>query len=123
MKALLLIAHGSRVGASNDEVRRLAEQLRAAAAGRFDLVECAFLELAEPSIPDGVQRCIAAGADEVFVVPYFLSGGRHVTEDVPAALRPKRDEHPHVRIHLCDYLGKAEAITDSLLELAERRLA
>ena len=47
-------------------------------------MDCGFLELAEPSIPDGIQRCIDAGATEVVVVPYFLSAGRHVSEDIPA---------------------------------------
>ncbi len=123
MKALLLIAHGSRVNSSNDEVRRLASRLKAASENRFDLVECAFLELAEPSIPQGVQRCIDEGAQEVFALPYFLAAGRHVTEDIPAALEKKRGEHPGVEIHLCDYLGKSRAVTGLLLELAEQNLA
>lgn len=120
MKALLLIAHGSRVSSSNEEVRRLAAKL--AARDRFDLVECAFLELAEPSIPQGVQRCIDAGAREVLVLPYFLAAGRHVTEDIPAQLLEKREEHPGVEIRVCDYLGKSPAVEDALLELAEQRL-
>ncbi len=120
MKAFLLIAHGSKVDSSNDEVRTLASRL--AGEGRFDLVECAFLELAEPSIPQGVQRCIDAGAREVFAVPYFLAAGRHVRRDIPAELQKKRDEHPGVGIHLCDYLGKSGAVVGLLLELAERNL-
>jgi sirohydrochlorin ferrochelatase len=30
-----------------------------------------------------MRRCIALGADEIVVVPYFLSSGQHVTIDIP----------------------------------------
>ena len=118
MKALLLIAHGSKVASSNDEVRQLSNNLRNTAVGRFGLVECAFLELAEPLIPQGVQLCIDAGAQEVFALPYFLAAGRHVLEDIPAELQEKRDEYPDVRIHICDYFGKSPGIVKLLLDLA-----
>ena len=52
MHALLLIAHGSRREASNQEVRELAARLERIAGDRFGRVIPAFLELAEPDIPD-----------------------------------------------------------------------
>ena len=121
MKALLLIAHGSRIVSSNDEVRQLAGKLRDAASGSFDWVECAFLELAEPSILQGVQSCINAGAREVLALPYFLAAGKHVLEDIPSELRKKRVEYPNIRIDMCDYLGKSPGVVKLLLGLAEKR--
>lgn len=115
MKALLLVAHGSRREASNEEIRALTRRVAALAGADFGRVECAFLELAEPSIPDGIQRCIDAGADEVVVLPYFLSEGRHVAEDIPAEVRIKQDEHPEANIHIARYLGGADAIPELLL--------
>ncbi|MEC9314794.1 MAG: CbiX/SirB N-terminal domain-containing protein, partial [Pseudomonadota bacterium] len=79
MKALLIVAHGSRRQASNQEVIALAEQLRNSQQTDFDLVEAAFLELADPSIPEGIAQCVSQGANEVIVFPYFLNSGRHVT--------------------------------------------
>ena len=84
MKSLLIVAHGSRRAASNDEVRALSERVARQAGDAYRRVECAFLELAEPSIPDGIQAEIDAGAVDITVVPYFLSAGRHVAEDIPA---------------------------------------
>ena len=83
MRALLVVAHGSRRVASNDEVRQLTDELRAAAGDEYAQVECAFLELAQPSIPDGIDCCVAEGATEVVILPYFLSAGRHVAKDIP----------------------------------------
>lgn len=117
MKALLIVAHGSRRSASNDEVRRLTARLRSRAV-QFEIVDCAFLELAEPSIPDGLRRLIDSGATEVAVVPYFLSAGRHVTEDVPAEIAKVAAERPEAAIRQMPYLGRAEGIADLVLDQA-----
>jgi sirohydrochlorin ferrochelatase len=118
MRSLLLVAHGSRRTESNDEVRGLAGGLRTRAGGRFGIVECAFLELAEPSIPEGIEACIAAGAGTVVVVPYFLSSGRHVAEDIPELVAAKRRQHPKVHIELAPHLGAAANIGQLLLDQA-----
>ncbi|RMG38007.1 MAG: cobalamin biosynthesis protein CbiX [Gammaproteobacteria bacterium] len=118
MRALLLVAHGSRRAASNEEVRALTRRLAARAGERFGHVACAFLELADPSIPEGIQACIDAGADQVIVLPYFLSAGRHVIEDIPAEVRVKQEEHPQVQIRIAPYLGAAGGIEALLLDAA-----
>jgi sirohydrochlorin ferrochelatase len=121
MKSLLLVAHGSRRQASNDEVRALIGRLRAA-SGSFDHLDCAFLELAEPSIPDGLRQAIAKGASEVVVLPYFLSAGRHVVTDIPAEIEPVRKAYPSVDIFLAPYLGAAEGVVELLMKQASRTI-
>lgn len=114
-RALLLVAHGSRRVASNDEIRELAQRLAASSrSNEFDFVEAAFLELAEPSIPDGIEDSIQRGATEVVVFPYFLSAGRHVAEDIPAEVRIKQDQHPDTLIRIAGYLGTAEEMTQMI---------
>ncbi|BAZ94492.1 hypothetical protein TspCOW1_05420 [Thiohalobacter sp. COW1] len=118
MKALLIVAHGSRRTASNDEVRELTARIRELAGARFAQVDCAFLELAEPSIPDGIECCVQNGADEVVVLPYFLSAGRHVISDIPGEVEGKQQQYPDVNIHIVPYLGSAESIPELMLQLA-----
>lgn len=115
--ALLVVAHGSRREASNDEVRKLAELMSVKAGSRFTMVVPAFLELALPSIPDGIEHCIQAGASEVMVLPYFLSAGRHVAEDIPAEVNIKRLQYPQVPISIAAYLGSDDGIADLMLGL------
>lgn len=119
MKSLLLVAHGSRRTESNDEVRQLARDLEAKVDGEYGQVACAFLELVEPSIPDGLRAMIRAGAREVIVLPYFLSAGRHVAIDIPAEVNIIRAESPEVDITLAPYLGASSGVVDLLLGLAE----
>ena len=54
MRCLLVVAHGSRRDESNLEILRLTEKVAALSDGRFDRVECAYLELADPLIPDAL---------------------------------------------------------------------
>ena len=118
MKSLLLVAHGSRRASSNDEVRELTRTVADRAGESFGYIDCAFLELADPSIPDGIQRCIDQGANEVVVVPYFLSAGRHVAEDIPAEVRIKQIQHPQIDIRIAPYLGLNQQIPELLLQAA-----
>lgn len=123
MKALLLIAHGSRREASNQEVRDLALRLGQVAGERFDIVVPAFLELAEPDIPTGVDRCVEVGATQVIAVPYFLAAGRHVVTDIPEELAKAQRRHPRLDLRQSAYLGRHDAIINILLALAQESAA
>ncbi len=119
MKALVLVAHGSRRQASNDEVRALSEKIAGEMQDEYSIVEAGFLELAEPLIPDAIDCCVKQGATDVCVVPYFLSAGRHVQEDVPAEVQKARDTHSHIPMQVLPHIGGApqmiELIRNSVL--------
>jgi sirohydrochlorin ferrochelatase len=115
---MLIVAHGSRRSESNDEIRTLAAHVSAQCGDAFDFVGSAFLELAEPSIPDGIQQCIDQGAEEITIMPFFLSAGRHVVTDVPELVRAKQQEYPHLRIRMAPYLGVSSLMPRLILESA-----
>ncbi len=115
---LLIVAHGSRRQASNDEVRRLAVRLGELRAPGIDQVGVAFLELAEPAIPEGLAECVAQGAAEIIVFPYFLAAGTHVANDIPEAIASFREQHPTVGIRLTDHLGASDALPQAILAVA-----
>lgn len=114
MRSLLIVAHGSRRAASNDEVRALTEQVAEQAGDRYQQVACAFLELAEPSIPEGLAALIDAGSTDVTVVPYFLSAGRHVVKDIPEEVA-KVEKPDGVSVRIAPYLGQSSAMAGLLL--------
>lgn len=115
---LLIVAHGSRREASNDEVRRLADRVRARCGPGVAGVEVAFLELAAPSIPEGLARCLAKGAQEIVVFPYFLAAGTHVALDIPEAVSAFELDHPHIRVRLTPHLGASEVLPQAILAVA-----
>lgn len=116
MKSLLIVAHGSRREGSNEEVRELARRIAGNPRCQFDEVTAAFLEIAEPSIPDGVEQCILRGAIEVVVFPYFLAAGRHVVDDIPEQVSPVQQKFPEVTVRIAEHLGKSLALPDIILE-------
>lgn len=118
---LLIVAHGSRRSASNQEIQQLAVRLQSCQTA-FGTVGCGFLELAEPSIPDALCEMINQGAKFIVVMPYFLSAGRHVSEDIPAMIAPVKTRYPEIKIVLADYLGSAEGISDLMLGLAMKSI-
>ena len=118
-KALIVVSHGSRREASNEEVRQLAQQLSTHQENSFEDVSAAFLELAEPSIPDGIMAAIERGAEEVTVLPFFLSAGRHVTQDIPAEVDKARRQKPDAVILIAPYIGRAPEMTEIVLRLAK----
>lgn len=118
-KALIVVSHGSRREASNEEVRQLARQLSTHQENSFEDVSAAFLELAEPSIPDGIMAALERGAEEVTVLPYFLSAGRHVTQDIPAEVDKARRQKPDAVIRIAPYIGRAPEMAEIVLSLAE----
>jgi sirohydrochlorin ferrochelatase len=117
MKALLLVAHGSRRKQSNDEVVLLADRLKQR-TDQFDIIHAGFLELADPLIPDGIKKCVDEGASSVVVLPYFLNSGRHVIEDIPEIVQQAAPSHPGVDIRIAPHLGASDLMMDLLLSSA-----
>lgn len=115
--AVLLIAHGSRRSAANDDLVRLAEEIRR--TGRYPIIEVSYLELAEPTILQAGRNCVAAGATEVLMMPYFLSAGMHVVEDLQKHRHQLAAEFPGTRFQLCPPLGLHPLMADIVLARLE----
>jgi sirohydrochlorin ferrochelatase len=112
--AVLLIAHGSRRREANDDLVRLAKSLQS--RWTHGPVEIAYLELAEPTIPQGLEACLRQGATEIRMSPYFLSEGAHVTEDLAGFRDEFTGAHPDVRVVLCPPLGLHPLIVEIVLQ-------
>ena len=119
MKALLLVAHGSRRKQSNDEVILLAEKLKNECSRQYSIVNAAFLELSETLIPDGIKQCVTDGASSIIVLPYFLNSGRHVVEDIPNIINDCIGQYPSIDIRLAPHLGASSLMMDLLISSAE----
>lgn len=111
---LLIIDHGSRRPDANRVVRQVAEMVRK--ESRFLIVQHAHMELAEPTIRQGFETCLAAGVEAIVVQPYFLGPGRHSTSDIPRMVREAARNHPRVTIRLCPPLGPHPKMGELVLE-------
>jgi sirohydrochlorin ferrochelatase len=116
--AVLLIAHGSRRQAANEDLVQLAEMVRE--RGEYSCVEICYLELAEPDIPQGIAKCVEQGANRVLMLPYFLSAGSHVVDDLEGFRNEAVEQFPSVHFELCPPLGLHPLMVDLVMtRLAE----
>ena len=70
---VLLVGRGSTDPDANAEVHKAARLLW---EGRgYAGVETAFVSLAAPDVPSGLDRCVKLGARRIVVLPYFLFTG------------------------------------------------
>lgn len=112
-RAVLLVDHGSRRPEANAQLESLAERVRERLPER--LVTVAHMELAEPSIADAVDACVAAGAEEIVVHPYFLGPGNHTREDIPRLVAESSARHPGLRVRVTEPLGLHEKLVDVVI--------
>lgn len=113
MRAVVLVDHGSRAKAANAQLDVLTEQIAAA------LPDCrvlaAHMEIAEPSLGSVLEQCIAEGATEIRVHPFFVAPGRHVREDIPRIIREACVQHPEIEIRLTEPLGLHPSVIEAVL--------
>jgi sirohydrochlorin ferrochelatase len=117
MKALVLVAHGSRRQASNEEVIALSAVIAREMKDEYPIVEAGFLELAEPSIPDALDRCVRQGATDICIVPYLLSAGRHVHEDIPGKVDKARAIHTDIAMTILPHIGGSPQMKDLIRDV------
>ena len=116
-KALLLVDHGSRRAAANENLHEVATLAREA-LGEGSIVEVAHMELAEPSIGQAFDACVAAGAREVVVFPWFLASGRHAREDIPRLVTEAAARHPGVTHRVTAPFGPHPLLVEAALAIA-----
>lgn len=109
-QALLVMVHGSPRPAANQDVFAVVELIRRREL--FALVEVAFMELNQPSIPEAIAECVRQGAGRIVAVPYFLHAGNHVIADLGELLEQAQARYPEVELLMGDYLGHQPQIDD-----------
>ena len=112
--SVLLIAHGSRRAEANEDLVKLAMQI--SEQGTYRSVQVSYLELATPTILEGGRICASEGATCVLMLPYFLSAGVHVANDLEEVRQQLVNEFPNVGFTLCQHLGLHPLMTEIVLD-------
>ena len=116
---IVLAAHGSRSDEANASIAELARGL----GERLGLpVSCAYLEMAEPTIPSAIAASARAGASRIVIVPFFLAPGMHVRRDLVAILDSARREHG-IPVELADFFGSHPGVPQLLADIAQAAVA
>ena len=105
---------------ANESVRAVAADV--ARQGGFELVEAAFLELAQPDLARAVGDLAARGAGKVLIIPYFLTLGIHLQRDLPRIVEEIARAHPDMEIRIAPPLDGHPAMSEVLLDRAREAM-
>ncbi|PYF09107.1 sirohydrochlorin chelatase [Ureibacillus chungkukjangi] len=119
MKAVLYVAHGSRVKAGVEEARQFIETVKPQI--NVAIQEICFLELADPSIVEGVSACVAKGATEIAIIPILLLTANHAKQDIPLEINKAKEMYPSVTFTFGKPFGINEKLIDSLQERVHQK--
>jgi sirohydrochlorin cobaltochelatase len=104
---VLLVGHGSREAAGNQEIERFADVFR---RRRPDWrIELCFIELADVLLAEGLDRAARHGG-RVIILPLILNAAGHVKMEIPEAIEQARLRHPGVEFVYGRHLGAADGI-------------
>jgi sirohydrochlorin ferrochelatase len=117
MEALLFICHGSRVKKASDEAMQFVETCMSSITDVL-IKEICFLELADPSIEEGIEACVRQGATSIAVVPVLLLTAVHAKKDIPEELYRVGKKYPNVRITY----GRPFGVHETIIPILEERI-
>ena len=115
--AILIAGHGSRDVEGTSEFHNLVELFARRDTSR--IVECGFLEFAKPVIQEGIDRCVARGADVVTVLPGMLMAAGHAKNDIPSEVHEARQRYPQVAFHY----GRHLHLHANIIQLCTMKIA
>ncbi|MFQ3545150.1 sirohydrochlorin chelatase [Halobacillus rhizosphaerae] len=114
MKSVLYVSHGSRVEEAKKQAENFIQSVQSDV--NVPLQQICFLEIVNPGIPEGVERLVNAGADEIAVIPVLLFAAGHYYKDIPEEIDQLRDIYPHVTFTYGKPLGVQERLIDIMAE-------
>ncbi len=116
-ECILLLGHGSPKKDANNLDKVAAMLHRMIHQNCSDAcVGVAYMEFAEPKIPDAIRRMVEVGAQKIILHPFFLSAGQHVTKDIPGMIEEARGRYPDVTFIYTEPLGIHEKLAQVVLE-------
>ena len=125
MRAILLLAHGSREDATERTMEKIVEHIKSELSEEIAendyIVKEAYLQFRNRNLSNVLDELLLEGADDIIIIPYFLFEGVHIKEDIPKEIEDFLSTHKNVKITMGNTLGSdrrlAEIIADNVREL------
>jgi len=91
---IIIFTHGSRRAAGNTALIQFVAKLRQRLGA--ELIEPAFMELGQPTIPAAIDKLVQQGCNHIFGYALFLVPGAHFQEDIPAIFTAALEHYPAI---------------------------
>lgn len=111
---VLIIGHGSKDPNAQISIQYVVDGLK----NTYRNISHCFLEIEEPNIKQGVQRCEKNNPEVLVIVFYFLHKGAHVKRDIFEDLNPVLEQSSIKKAIITEHIGTDEKMIDLILERA-----
>ncbi|MEW6044570.1 MAG: CbiX/SirB N-terminal domain-containing protein [Thermoproteota archaeon] len=112
---VLVIGHGSKDPNARISIKYVTDKL----SQQYRNVDHCFLEIEEPTIQQGIQKCDENKPELLVVVFYFLHEGAHVKRDIYTDLNPAIEKSHIKKILITEHIGTDERMIDFILQRAK----
>ena len=113
---IVITGHGSRDPDAVREFEELVELVRARALGH--VIHYGYLEFSSPTMSEAIEQSVAAGVQQVVVVPGVLLAASHAKNDMPSEMQAVARKYPDIDF----YFGAPLNLHPKLLQLAQQRV-
>ncbi|GAV26424.1 cbiX protein [Carboxydothermus islandicus] len=118
-KAVVLLAHGSRVAQAVEKFREVVGKLRE----RFPFrLQEAFMVRANPNLQEALLSLYREGYQEIAIFPVFLFEGLHLVHDIPEEIDQLKAQYPDLKITVLKPLGEKEQFIEFLAAVLANEL-
>lgn len=111
---VLIIGHGSKDPNAQISIQYVVDGLMST----YRNISHCFLEIEEPNIKQGIEKCEKNNPEVLVIVFYFLHKGAHVKRDIFEDLNPALEQSSIKKSIITEHIGTDEKMIDLILERA-----
>jgi len=111
---VMIIGHGSKDPNAHLSIQYVVDNL----TDTYRNISHCFLEIEEPNIQQGIEKCQKNNPEVLVVVFYFLHKGAHVKRDIYEDLNPAIEKSDLKKVLITEHIGTDEKMIDLILERA-----
>ncbi len=112
---VLIIGHGSKDPNARISIEYVVDGL----STQYKNIDYCFLEIEEPNISQGIEKCTKNQPEVLIVMFYFLHEGAHVKRDIYTDLNPALEKSGLKNVFVTEHLGTDNKMIDLIIERAK----
>lgn len=112
---VLIIGHGSKDPNARISIKYVVDNL----APKYRNIDYCFLEIEEPNIHQGIEKCDKNNPELLVIMFYFLHEGAHVKRDIYGDLNPALASAKIKKTLITEHIGTDNKMIDFIIERAK----
>ncbi|NQY75037.1 MAG: CbiX/SirB N-terminal domain-containing protein [Candidatus Margulisbacteria bacterium] len=117
---LIIIVHGSRDPRWRHPFEVFVSSLKKEL--QTEAVFLSYMEICHPTLLEASTSATEMGYKHINVIPFFMSGGGHVDNDIPRLVNEVKEKRPHITITQLPPIGEHPTVQAAMKDVAKKTL-